>query len=377
MYLRCILVIQMLCFAISIHAHAQVSGNSKISGKVVDAESGEPLAGVHVFLSSRLQGSTTDAEGNYQLVEITPGSYKVVVSIIGYVSTSQEVQVREFQNVRMNIPLEAIVYELDGVEVTDSQPKDWEKQLNEFTERFLGDSGNAKESEILNPFVLSFEDNGTLFQAYASEPLEIVNNSLGYRMTFVLDHFLYNSSEDKSYTYGTWYFEEMVPDNKGELQEWESRREISFKGSLQHLLWAMVNNRAETEGFSILRDFSKDSAGPELFLHKYHPVDVDDIISETERTYEFEMSFDDFIRVYYLRSGDKNRIFRKVLIPTEQLSYLKTTGEKIIVHESGYMYGNKAGSGNLLVFGHLSSLGVADLLPQEYALMRSESMINN
>ena len=372
MYLRCLLLFQVLFLIVSIHANAQV-GSSMISGKVLDSESGEPLAGVHVFLSSRLQGTTTDAEGNYQIVQLTPGSYKVVASIIGYISTSQEVQVREFQNVRMNIPLEAIVYELDGVEVTDSQPKEWEKQLKEFTDRFLGGSGNAKESEILNPFVLGFEDNGTLFQAYASEPLEIVNKSLGYRVTFVLDYFLYNSSEDKSYTNGTWYFEEMVPDNKEQLMEWESRREISFKGSLQHLLWAMVNDRAETEGFSILRDYSEDTEGPELFLHRYHPVHVEDIIAETERPYEFEMTFDDFIRVYYMRTGDKNRIFKKVLIPSEQLSYLKATGEKIIVHETGYMYGDKAGSGNLLVYGHLSSLGVADLLPQEYALMRVES----
>lgn len=377
MYLRCFLVIQMLCFIVTMHAKAQVSGNSVITGKVVDSESGEPLAGVHVFLSSRLQGTTSDAEGNYQIVQLTPGSYKVVASIIGYISTSQEVQVGELQNVRMNIPMEAVVYELDGVEVTDVRPKEWEKQLKEFRERFLGGSGNAKESEILNPFVLSFEDNGTLFQAYASEPLEIVNNSLGYRVTFVLDYFLYNSSEDKSYTNGTWYFEELVPDNEEELQEWESRREISFKGSLQHLLWAMVNDRTETEGFSILRDYSENGEGPELFLHKYHPVEVDDIIVGTERNYEFEMTFDDFIRVYYMRTGDKNRKFKKVIIPSEQLSYLKATGEKIIVHESGYMYGDKAGSGNLLVYGHLSSLGVADLLPQEYALMRDGSAFSN
>ena len=73
-----------------------------ISGKVVDGGTGEPLAGVHVFLSSRLQGATTDSEGSYQISQLTPGSYKVVASIIGYVSASQEVEVREFQNVKDN-----------------------------------------------------------------------------------------------------------------------------------------------------------------------------------------------------------------------------------------------------------------------------------
>ena len=60
----------------------------------------------------------------------------MVASIIGYVSASQEVQVRAFQNVRMDIPLEPVIYELGGVEVTDSQPKEWNKQLKEFTQRF-------------------------------------------------------------------------------------------------------------------------------------------------------------------------------------------------------------------------------------------------
>ena len=82
------------------------------------------------------------------------------------------------------------------------------------------------------------------------------------------------------------------------------------------------------------------------------------------------MTFGDFIRVYYLRTGDKGKLFRKVTIPSEQLSYLKTTGKTIVVHESGYTYGSRALSGNLLVYGHLASLGVADLLPQEYPLYR-------
>ena len=255
-----------LCVIIPINVVAQATGNSIISGKVIDSQTGEPLAGVHVFLSSRLQGTTTDAEGRYKIGQLIPGSYKVVASIIGYVSASQEVHVREFQNVRMEIPLEAIVYQLDGVEVTDSQPKGWKKQLKEFTQRFLGSSGNAKESKILNPYVLSFKDNGTLFQAFAGEPLEIENRSLGYHVTFVLDYFLYNSSEDQSYTNGTWYFEELEPANEEELLEWESRREVAFKGSLQHLLWAMVNGKIEAEGFSILRDYSEGESGPELFF---------------------------------------------------------------------------------------------------------------
>lgn len=350
---------------------AQSIGNSVISGKILDAQSGEPLAGVHVFLSSRLKGTTTDANGQYKIEHLPRGSYKVVASIIGYVSGSQEIQVQAYQNVRLDIPLAPLVYELGGVEITGTQPREWKKQLKEFRQRFLGNSGNAKESQILNPYVLSFEDDGTIFQARAAEPLEIENLSLGYTLTFVLDQFVYNSAEDKRYTSGNWYFEEMEPETEEQEEGWVARREMAFKGSLQHLLWAMVNHRIDDEGFSILRDYSEGKNAPELFIHRYHPVHVEDIIAETTSPYEYEMAFDDFIRVYYVRDGEKGKLFRKVTIPAEQLSYLRTTGEKIVVHQSGYMYGSKALSGNLLVFGHLAELGVADLLPQEYPQLRS------
>ena len=212
---------------------------------------------------------------------------------------------------------------------------------------------------------MSFKDNETQFEAFASEPLEIENRSLGYHVTFVLDYFLYNKSEDKTYTRGTWYFEELIPESEEQLFKWKTDVKVAFKGSLQHLLWAMVNERIEKEGFSILRDNNVEGDAPELFLHRYHPVNISEVIKSTDVDYEFEMTFDDFIRVYYLRTGDKGRLFKKVTIPSEQLSYLKSTGEKITIHESGYMYGSRIEAGNLLVYGHLARLGVADLLPQE------------
>ena len=62
-----LLVFLFFCIWLPGQIYAQGSGSSMITGKVIDAETGEPLAGVHVFLSSRLQGSTTGAEGRIKL----------------------------------------------------------------------------------------------------------------------------------------------------------------------------------------------------------------------------------------------------------------------------------------------------------------------
>ena len=345
---------------------------AELSGRVIDEESGEPLAGVHVFLASRLQGTTTDVDGYYAIRGVAPGSYKVVASIIGYESVFSIVGVEGEQQLEdVDFSLAPAVYELGGVVVTEDEPRLWKKQLKRFRELYLGTSGNTKQTEIVNAYVLSFREDEDNFEAFASEPLEIENRSTGYRLKFVLDRFYEDREEGLRYTVGTWRFEELEPEDEKEEKSWAEQRELTFKGSLQHLLWSMVHLKTEAEGFSLLRDFREDGEAPELFLTKYHPVDERTILRKSSTPYEYKIRFADFIRVHYLRTGDKRRLFGKRPPPVEQLSYLKMNNEdEVTIHESGYMYTPAGSEGAITVFGYLAALGVADLLPQEYALQR-------
>lgn len=56
----------------------------KLTGKVTDQSTGEPLIGVNVFLPATGQGGATDAEGNYYILNIAPGEYELRCSMIGY-----------------------------------------------------------------------------------------------------------------------------------------------------------------------------------------------------------------------------------------------------------------------------------------------------
>jgi outer membrane receptor protein involved in Fe transport len=60
---------------------AQVPG--KISGYVKDG-SGSPLIGVNILLQNYSIGASTDVEGNFIILNVSPGKYTVVVSSIGY-----------------------------------------------------------------------------------------------------------------------------------------------------------------------------------------------------------------------------------------------------------------------------------------------------
>jgi hypothetical protein len=56
----------------------------KISGKVVDADTGEPLIGVNVLLEGTSQGAAADIEGFYFINNISPGAYSLKISSVGY-----------------------------------------------------------------------------------------------------------------------------------------------------------------------------------------------------------------------------------------------------------------------------------------------------
>jgi len=56
----------------------------KLTGKVTDQSTGEPLIGVNVFIPATGQGGATDVEGNYYILNIAPGEYQLRCSMIGY-----------------------------------------------------------------------------------------------------------------------------------------------------------------------------------------------------------------------------------------------------------------------------------------------------
>ena len=79
------------------------SGVGKLSGKVIDADTKEPLIGANVVLVNSDLGAATDVDGNYFVLNITPGTYSVKFSYVGYAP-------KTIQNVRV---VAGITYELN------------------------------------------------------------------------------------------------------------------------------------------------------------------------------------------------------------------------------------------------------------------------
>lgn len=68
-------------------AHAGVSG--KIAGTVSDAQTGQPLVGVNIVIEALQTGGSSDAEGDYYILNLHPGTYTVTFSYLGYRTVSK------------------------------------------------------------------------------------------------------------------------------------------------------------------------------------------------------------------------------------------------------------------------------------------------
>ena len=89
----------LLCaLALALSPALAFAQTGKIAGTVTDAASGESLPGVNVVIDGTTQGATTDVDGYYVILNVTPGTYDVRASFVGYTA-----QVKE--GVRVNIDL--------------------------------------------------------------------------------------------------------------------------------------------------------------------------------------------------------------------------------------------------------------------------------
>jgi outer membrane receptor protein involved in Fe transport len=91
----------------------------KISGKVIDTESGEPIPGASIRIEGTTLGHMAMPDGSYFIISISPGEYSVTASCIGYISmTVKGVGVMSDRTTEVNFKLKASAIEMEGITVT-------------------------------------------------------------------------------------------------------------------------------------------------------------------------------------------------------------------------------------------------------------------
>lgn len=109
----------LLSAALMLVSFLSMAQNGTIKGKIVDAKSTEPIIGANVVIEGTTVGGASDLDGNFQINNVKPGTYNIVVSFVTYKTQTVDAVVVESGKVTsLEIPLAEDVAELEAVVVT-------------------------------------------------------------------------------------------------------------------------------------------------------------------------------------------------------------------------------------------------------------------
>ncbi|PTB97090.1 TonB-dependent receptor [Marivirga lumbricoides] len=91
-------------------------GECAISG-IIRSEAGEVLPGITVVLEGTTIGNASNFEGNYQVTGIAPGSYKLLISGIGFTAQHHAISLQEGQQLKLDIQMKEDLQQLNEVVV--------------------------------------------------------------------------------------------------------------------------------------------------------------------------------------------------------------------------------------------------------------------
>ncbi|MDE2825423.1 MAG: TonB-dependent receptor [Gemmatimonadota bacterium] len=121
----------------------------RISGTVVDAETGDPLIGATVVVVGLELGAMADLEGTYLIRNVPAGLHAVQVSMIGYAATRiTEIRVEPGQVSRIDITVEQELIVADVVEVTARSLENTEASLLKHRQNALSISDAISAEDI-------------------------------------------------------------------------------------------------------------------------------------------------------------------------------------------------------------------------------------
>ncbi|MEP7106836.1 MAG: carboxypeptidase-like regulatory domain-containing protein [Ferruginibacter sp.] len=224
----------------SISAYTQIN----ITGKVVDEKDDTPLPGASVYFNNTTVGTYTDQQGSFYFEAFNLFNTEVVVSCTGYEVLVYKPIAEKVKGKRIIVKLQKKVeLQRNKMVLTNAVRKRW---LDLFQKSFLGTSKEATKCTIENEPDIYFTqgENKTSFMAHADTPLVIINNMLGYKISFNLVEFWYNDENGQNYLLGYSRYEEL-----GNNKKWIKHRQFCYYGSTLHFYRSLITNQLYEQGF--------------------------------------------------------------------------------------------------------------------------------
>jgi hypothetical protein len=221
---------------ISTGVNAQV-----VKGKVVDAETGNPIPKASVYLKGSSKGTSSNTQGEF-ILNTNETKAPLIVSSLGY----QPDTVGNYNGKTLTVKLSRRARVLREVNVGHIETTR-EKQMKIFLTQFIG--SRNKDCIITNPDDINFtyHQKTQTLEATVNQPLIIYNKKLGYKITYFLSAFSYSPQPilypwETSYKMQTLYkgnyvFEEDTLFLKAaEIKKIHKARDKAYYGSRMHFI---------------------------------------------------------------------------------------------------------------------------------------------
>ena len=111
----------------------------RISGIVVDKENGKSLIGANIYFEGTSIYNSTDDEGYFQLLRISPGIYSLKVDMAGYYAFTQVLKINEYDKNHLIIKLKPELYFLP-VQIVEAEKPDLEIKNGQIVHTYFIDS---------------------------------------------------------------------------------------------------------------------------------------------------------------------------------------------------------------------------------------------
>ena len=312
-------------------------GQSTVRGVVVDSLTQEPLASATVYVNGTTQGTSTDADGRFELKDVMfPAT--VVFSFVGYQTQAMDLT-RNPGELRIRLKTNDVLPE---VVVSGKANKIDKKELEFFRKMFLGDDKWGKRATIKNENVIlidifrrtsyytrqivkasyasrtvhhdavekrevytdTVKVNKSVFRAWASEPLIIDLPQLGYEL--YVDLIKFNVEQTNIVTQydmlGYFYYKPYDNVSKRQAKSIEENRMRAYYGSSQHFLKSFADNRLTENGYTLTK--SETIVKDKKSITTNLPVDVSEYSESKENLIQIHGLKDKNLKIRYYHRSD-------------------------------------------------------------------------
>jgi outer membrane receptor protein involved in Fe transport len=120
---------KILAILVLLGCHVYAGTTGKIAGRVTDSQTGEPLTGANIMIEGTQFGAAADIDGDYYILNLSPGKYKLKVSMVGYTTeVIEDIRVQVDLTTQINVALNPAAIEL-GQTVAVYANKEIQKDL--------------------------------------------------------------------------------------------------------------------------------------------------------------------------------------------------------------------------------------------------------